>query len=67
LAIFGMIIYLGSIFYQYIYKPFYGAKEIISQKIEIKESVYQRVMDAYFQEGKNINETFNKIYIDIFK
>ena len=67
LAIGVMIIYLGFVFYQYVYKPVYKTKEVISQKTEIKQGIYDRVMDAYFQKEKNIEEIFNKNYIDIFK
>lgn len=67
LAIGVMIIYLGFVFYQYVYKPVYKTKEAVFQKTEIKQSIYDRVMDTYFQKEKNIEEIFNKNYIDIFR
>jgi hypothetical protein len=67
LAICGMIIYLGFLFYEYIYQPIYQPGEIVSVQREIAKQVYQKVMDAYFQKQENINQVFNKNYLDIFK
>lgn len=67
LVILGMIIYLGFIFYKYIYKPIYKPQAISSLQIEIKQDIYKKVMEVYFQKRENLNEILNKNYLDIFK
>jgi len=67
LAILIMVIYIGFIFYQYIYKPIYQPKEVTAQRLEIKKNIYQRIMNRYSRIGENINQIFNKNYPDPFK
>lgn len=67
LAILAMIIYVGFIFYQCVYKPIYQIGELEFQRLEIKEQIYQELMDSYSQRQKNINKILTKTYIDPFK
>jgi len=67
LAIGGMVVYSGFVFYQYIYRPIYKPQEIPSQRIEIKEELYQKLMDFYLKYQDNINEIINKEYPNPFK
>ena len=67
LAILGIIIYTGFVFYQYIYKPVYQPRELIPQRLEIKEQTYQEIMDFYFQRQENITKILNKNYPNLFK
>jgi hypothetical protein len=67
LAILAMVIYIGFIFYQYIYKAIYQPREIISQRLEIKEQTHKEVMDSYFQRTKNIEIILGKYYPNPFK
>ena len=67
LAILGMIIYLGFTFYKYIYKPIYKPQATPFLQIEIKQDIYEKVMEVYFQKQENLNEILNKNYLDIFK
>ena len=56
LAVLGMVIYIGFIFYQYIYTPIYQPSDVMPQRLEIKKEIYQQVMDFYFERGENIEE-----------
>ena len=67
LIILAMIIFIGFVFYQYIYKPLYQSKEIFPKKLEIRKDVYQDVMDLYFERQSNAEEAINKTYPDPFK
>lgn len=67
ILILGIIIYIGFIFYQYIYKPIYQPRELVPQRLEIKEEIYQELMDFYSQQEEKINEILNKTYPNPFK
>ena len=67
IAILGIILYVGFVFYFYIYKPVYQPRELTPQKLEINKKVYQEIMDFYFQQEENINEIINKEYPNPFK
>ncbi|MFZ5559197.1 MAG: hypothetical protein ACOZAL_00125 [Patescibacteria group bacterium] len=67
LAILAMVTYIGFIFYQYIYKPIYKSQETSIQRIEIKQELYQKLMDSYLQSENNINKIINKDYPDPFR
>lgn len=67
LAILGIIIYTGFIFYQYIYKPIYQPRELMLHRLEIKKQIYQEIMDSYFQRQENITEILNKNYLNPFR
>ena len=67
LAILAMVIYIGLIFYQYIYKPIYQSREVTAQRLEIKKNIYQQIMDYYSKIGENINQIFNKNYSNPFE
>jgi uncharacterized membrane protein len=66
LVIFAMIIYLGFMLYRYVYKPIYQPEEIVVQKLEIKENLYNSLLEKFSQKQKNIIEIFNKNYLDLF-
>lgn len=67
LIILAMVVYVVFIFYQYIYKPIYQTKEIVSKKLEIRKDVYQDIMDLYLQRQSNAEEAINKTYPDPFR
>lgn len=67
LAILGIVIYAGFVFYQYVYKPVYQPKESILQKLEIKKQIYQEIMEFYYQQEENISQIINKDYPNPFK
>ena len=67
LAILGIVVYTGFIFYQYIYKPLYQPKEMSLPKIEIKKQVYQEVMDLYYQRQSNLDKIIYKDYPNLFR
>lgn len=67
IVILGIIIYIGFTFYQYIYEPIYQPRELMPQRLEIKEEIYQEVMEFYSQQEDNINEILNKTYPNPFK
>lgn len=67
LAIGVMVIYIGFIFYQYIYKPIYKSQETSVQIIEIKKEIYQKLMDSYLEYQDNINKIMSKDYPNPFK
>jgi len=67
LAILVIIIYLGFVFYHYIYKPAYQSKELTPYRLEIEEQIYQEIMDSYNQRQENINKIINKDYPNPFE
>ena len=67
IIILGIIIYIVFVFYQYIYKPVYQPEELMPQRLEIKEGIYQEIMNFYYQQGENINIILNKNYPNPFK
>lgn len=67
LAILGIIVYLGFVFCQYIYKPIYQPRELFPKRLEIKQQIYQEIMDFYSQQQENINKIINKTYPNPFK
>lgn len=67
LVIFAMIIYLGFMLYEYVYRPAYRPEEIVVQKLEIKENLYNSLLAEFSQKQKNIIEIFDKNYLDLFK
>lgn len=67
LIIAAMVIYIGFVFYLYIYKPIYRPEGLKLQKLEIENGVYQDIMDIFQQRKANINQVINKNYIDVFK
>jgi len=67
LIVLVMVIYIGFIFYKYIYKPIYQVKEVSAQKFEIREDTYEQIINSYSNLGENINRVINKDYHDSFK
>lgn len=67
LAILGIIVYLGFVFYLHIFKPVYQPEELLLQKLEIKKQTHQEIMELYNQQEENINQIINKDYNDPFK
>lgn len=67
LAILGIVIYVGVLFYLYIYKPIYQPRDLVPQKLEINEQIYQEIMDHYNQREQIINEIISKNYQDVFR
>lgn len=67
LAVLGIVIYIGFIFYHYLYKPIYQPEELTPQKLEIDTDTYQEIMDLYYQEQESINIIINKEYPNPFK
>jgi len=66
LAILAIFAYAGFIFYQYIYKPIYRAKEVPSYKLEIKRIIYQDILEIFSQKKETINKIINKDYSNPF-
>ncbi len=62
-----IIMYLGIVFYKYIYTPIYSPQEIMPPRLEIKESIYNALINKFSQQENNINEILNKNYFDPFK
>ena len=67
LVVLAMLIYIGFIFYQYVYKPIYQLREVSAQRFEIEKNIYEQIMDSYSKVEENINKTINKDYSDPFK
>lgn len=67
LAVLAIFIYIGLIFYKYIYVPIYQAKEIPSYKLEIKRSAFQGIMENYAKRQETIIRIINKDYPNPFK
>lgn len=67
LIIGAMVVYIGFVFYLYVYKPIYKPEGLKLQKLEIEDKVYQNIIDIYQQRKENIDIIFNKEYIDVFK
>jgi len=67
LAVLAIIIYILFAFFQYVYAPVYGKKDIEFKKFEIDKKTYQNLMDAYFKQQENINKIINKQYLNLFK
>lgn len=67
LIILAMIVYLGLMLYKYVYKPLYQPEVIVIRKLEIKENLYNSLLEEFSQKQKNIIEIFNKNYLDPFK
>ncbi len=67
LVILVMVICIGFILYQYIYKPIYQFKEITAQRLEIRKDIYQELADSYLEIQDNINRIINNDYPNIFK
>lgn len=67
LAILGIVIYIGIMFYLYVYNPVYEPKELIPEKLEIDKITYQEIMEYYNQQEQIINQIVNKEYLNPFK
>jgi len=63
----AILVYIGFIFYEYVYKPIYALKEVAPFKLEIKRAVYQGIVDAYLNKGEKVNQINTKNYLDPFK
>jgi len=67
LVILAMFIYIGIVAYKYVYGPIYASKEVTAQRLEIKRSAYQQIMNTYSESQETVNELINKTYPDPFK
>ncbi len=67
LAILAMVIYIGIVVLQYVYKPIYQPKKVEAGGLEIKRGIYRDIMDSYSKSQDIINEVINKNYADPFK
>jgi hypothetical protein len=67
LTILAMVIYIGFIGYEYIYKSVYQFKEVTAQRLEIKRETYQQIMDFYSKSQEDVNDILNKNYSDPFR
>jgi len=67
LAILAIIIYIGFLFYSYIYKPIYQPKDLVPEKLEIDKETYQELINYYNSKQENINRIISKEYPNIFK
>lgn len=67
LVILAMIISSAFIFYIYAYKPLYNFGAVDVQKLEIKEGLYESLMNDSAQKKINLVEIFNKNYLNPFK
>ena len=67
LAILAMVVYIGFILYQFIYKPVYQFREPTSQRLEINKNHYQKIMETYSKSSDIINDLVNRSYPDPFK
>jgi hypothetical protein len=66
-AFLAILVYVGFIFYKYVYKSLYEQREVAPFKLEIKKATYQSIMDDYLGKGEKINQITNKNYLDPFK
>jgi hypothetical protein len=66
-AFLAILVYIGFIFYKYVYQPLYEQKEVSPFKLEIKKSVHQSIMDKFLSREEKINQINNKNYLDPFK
>lgn len=67
LVVLGMLVYIGFIFYEYIYKPLYYPREVTTQKLEIKKEIYHQIMNSYLESQENLNKIISKEYQNPFK
>lgn len=67
LAILAIVVYIGIVFYLYVYKPAFQPQESTPLKLEIDKETYQEVMEHYNQKQEIINQIMNKEYINPFK
>ena len=67
LAVLAIIIYILFAFFQYVYVPVYGAKDVEFKELEIDKKTYQNLMDVYSKQQENINKIINKQYLNLFK
>lgn len=67
LAIISVIVYIGFVFYQYIYKPIYEPRESTLLQLEIKKKTHKEVMDLYSQRQENLDKALRKDYPNPFK
>ena len=67
LVFLAMVAYISLVFYQCIYRPIFQPIEIVPQKLEIKEQVYQEIMDSYFERKTNVENIIKKNYPNPFK
>jgi uncharacterized protein YpmS len=66
-VILAMVIYVGLLIFQYVYKPIYKPEETTIQRLEINKNVYNEIIRTYSESQENINRIINKDYPDIFK
>lgn len=66
-AFLAILVYIGFIFYKYVYKSLYEQREVSPFKLEIKKAAYQSIMDKLLNRGEKINQITNKNYLDPFK
>lgn len=66
-VILAMVIYVGFLIFQYVYKPIYKPEQTTIQRLEINKTVYNEIMKAYSESQENINRIINKNYPNPFK
>lgn len=66
-VILAMVIYVGFLIFQYVYKPIYKPEETTIQRLEINKTVYNEIMKKYSESQENINKIINKDYPNPFK
>lgn len=67
LLILAILVYIGFIFYKYVYKPVYKPEYVVPEKLEINEKDYEFIMEAYLEKEVNIENILNKNYYNPFK
>ena len=67
LAFLAILVYIGFVFYKYVYGPLYSQREVSPFKLEIKKATYQSIKDNYSGREEKINQIINKNYSDPFK
>jgi len=66
-AFLAILVYIGFIFYKYVYQPVYALKEVDPFRLEIKRAAHQSIMDVYLNKEEKLNRINTKNYLDPFK
>ena len=66
-AFLAILIYVGFVFYKYVYRSLYEQKEVAPFKLEIKKTLYQSIVNNYSDKIEEINRINTKNYLNPFK
>lgn len=62
-----IILYVSWLLYNFVYLTVSGSPEVSFENVEIKKTVFKRVIEQFNAREQNILEAMNKNYSDIFR